>query len=393
MFGFGKKSLPPLLKATTVTSAPARWPTATEVPAGDEWPRPFDYSTAVEALKLNPYHAGCVRIKAMATVGLGWRLVDAATGEPRPEAHAAWDAAWPAGGFAPAAWKLALDLETFGNAYLELVPSAASPACYPIPAVTVWHTVAGLRQRTGARQQDWPAWTPGQAERGVYALGLPHPEASVYGAPDWLPALNAILVDAHASEWNYRFFANNCMPAWAIVAQNAALNAEAEAAIRDFFQAQHKGALNAHKTLLLSTGNGELRFERLQTDAKDMSFAELKRFARDEILAAHGVPPRLLGIISAGQLGGGGEMIAQLQFFKDCLIAQRQALLADWLRPLLPEGLTLKFTEMDITDPQTDATYLQTLVQAGVLQPNEARAELGRAPVAGLDETALAARL
>ncbi|KAB2925884.1 MAG: phage portal protein [Candidatus Contendobacter sp.] len=389
MFGFGKKSPPPaLLKAATITSSAARWPTATAAPAGDEWPRPFDFSTAIEAIKLNPYHAGCVRIKAMAAVGLGWRLVDAPTGEPRPDAYDAWTAAWPAGGFSTAIWTLALDLETFGNAYVEAIPLAGGAvALYPIPAVTVWRTQHGYRQRTGARQQDWPAWD-GTA-RGVYALGLPHPEASAYGVPDWLPALNAILMDAHASEWNYRFFQNNCMPAWAIVAQNAALNAEAEAAIRDFFQAQHKGSLNAHKTLLLSTGNGELRFERLQTDAKDMSFAELKRFARDEVLAAHGVPPRLLGVIAAGQLGGGGEMTAQLQFFKDCLIAQRQALLADWLRPLLPEGLALKFTEMDITDPQTDATYLQTLVQSGVLQPNEARAELGMGPVEGLDEAAL----
>lgn len=386
MFGFGKKASA-LLKATTITSAPTRWPTATEAPAGDEWPRPFDFSTAVEALKLNPYHAGCVRIKAMASVGLGWRMVDAATEEIQPEAHAAWDAAWPAGGFQTAIWTLALDLETFGNAYLEVVPSAGRFALYPVPAVTVWRTLTGFRQRTGARQQDWPAWAGG--EHGVLALELPHPEASRYGSPDWLPALNAILTDAHASDWNYRFFENNCVPAWAIVVKDAALNLEAETAIRDFFQAQHKGSLNAHKTLLLNVGGGELRFERLQTDAKDMSFAELKRFARDEVLAAHGVPPRLLGIIQAGQLGGGGEMTAQLQFFKDCLIAQRQALLAAWLQPLLPAGLALKFTEMDITDPQTDATYLQTLVQAGVLQPNEARAELGRAPVDGLDEAAL----
>ena len=51
-----------------------------------------------------------------------------------------------------------------------------------------------------------------------------------------------------------------------------------------------------------------------------------------------GVPPRLLGIIAAGQLGGGGEMTAQLQFFKDCLIRQRQTLLADWLRVNKPRS-------------------------------------------------------
>lgn len=389
MFGFGKKPAP-VLKAAAVSSAPERWPTATEAPAGDEWPRPLDFDTAVEALKLNPYHAGAVRVKAMAAVGLGWRLADAAGGEPRPERHAEWDARWPDGGFTAGVWRLALDLETFGNAYLEVAPgggAADAPTLYPVPAVTVWRTRAGFRQRAGARQQEWPAWSG--RERGIAALGLPHPQASAYGLPDWLPALNAILLDGRATEWNYRFFENNCVPAWAIVVKDAVLTPDAHDAIRDFFRAQHKGALNAHKTLLLQAGGGELRFERLQADTRDMSFAELKRFARDEIVAAHGVPPRLLGIVTAGQLGGGGEMTAQLQFFKDCLIRQRQNLIADWLRPLLPEGLALRFAEMDITDPQTDATYLQTLVGAGVLQPNEARAELGMAPVEGLDEAAL----
>lgn len=389
MFGFGHKPASHLVKAQTIHSAPSRWPTASDAPGGDEWPRPFDFDTALEALKINPYHAGAVRVKTMATVGLGWRLIDAATQEPAaPDQHAQWDAAWPGSGFSAAITAVMLDLESFGNAYLEVVPVGGAVTLYPIPALTVWRTLTGFRQRSGAKQQDWPAWT-GDA-RGVYPLAAPHPQASVYGIPDWLPALNAILLDAHASEWNYRFFENNCLPAWAIVVKDGAMDATAQAAVQEFFQNQHKGALNAHKTLLLMGGSADIRFERLQTEAKDMSFAELKRFARDEVIATHGVPPRLLGIVAAGQLGGGNEMTAQLQFFRDCLIRQRQELLSRWLQPLVPAGTALKFTVMDITDPQTDATYLQTLVQAGVMQPNEARAELGLTPVDGLDEAGLA---
>jgi len=388
MWGFRKSAPLSLVKASTLSSAPQRWPTATDAPGGDEWPRPFDFGTALEALKINPYHAGAIRVKVMATVGLGWRLVDAATQEPLPEQHAVWDAAWPEGGFSAAITAVMLDLESFGNAYLEVVPAGGTVTLYSIPALTVWRTRTGFRQRSGAQQQDWPPWADG--ERGVYSLAVPHPQASVYGLPDWLPALNAILLDAHASEWNYRFFENNCLPAWAIVVKDGVMDPTAQAAVQEFFQSQHKGALNAHKTLLLMGGSADIRFERLQTEAKDMSFAELKRFARDEVIATHGVPPRLLGIVAAGQLGGGNEMTAQLQFFRDCLIRQRQELLSRWLQPLLPAGTALKFTVMDITDPQTDATYLQTLVQAGVMIPNEARAELGLTPMEGLDEAALA---
>jgi len=72
------------------------------------------------------------------------------------------------------------------------------------------------------------------------------------------------------------------------------------------------------------------------------------------------------------------------------LIAGRQALWSRFLSQFLPDGVSIRFHEMDITDAETDATYYKELVQAGVLLPNEARAELGLESVAGLDETALA---
>ena len=51
--------------------------------------------------------------------------------------------------------------------------------------------------------------------------------------------------------------------------------------------------------------------------------------------------------------------------------------------------MALRFATLDITDPQTDAEYYKGLVEAGVLLPNEARAEMGRPAVDGLDEAAI----
>jgi len=377
-----------VMKAITVTAgAPLRWPTASDQPGGDEWPRPFDYSTAVEAIKINPYHALAVRVKTEASVGLGWSIVDLATDEVLPDQKAAWDACWPGAGFLPSVIRLGYDLETFGNCYIEIAPTPDGPALYHIPAVTMFHKYnGGFRQRTGARQQDFPAWDG--TERGVWHLGLYHPEAVAYGQPDWLPALNAILLDARATGWSTAFFENNCVPRWAILVKNQSIAKKTDETIRGFFQSQFQGVGQAHRALLLTDVN-DVEFVKLQQDLKDIALTELKQNSRDEVVAAHGVPPRLLGIITSGQLGGGGEMESQLQFFREGFLKQRQALFARWLQPFLPEGMALRFATLDITDPQTDAEYYKGLVEAGVLLPNEARAEMGRPAIDGLDEAAV----
>lgn len=373
-------------KIIKADSAPLRLPAATEWPAGDVYPRPVDYGTLAESVSLNPYHAAALRIKAQAAVGLGYTLY---RDEQADDALiAGWEAVWPEG-FQREILSLALDLETFGMAYVEAVPGAdGAAACYHVPAYTMWLRPTGYRQEVQLHRVEWPPYD--DQERGIAHLGLYHPRADWYGLPDWITALNAMQLDANATLWNLQFFQNNCVPAWAILVEGGTLDETVEQQIADFFTANYKGVDNAHRALQLSGAGVTVKFQKLQDDSRDMGFAQLKQLARDEVVAAHGVPPRLLGIVTAGQLGGGGEMQSQLRFFREVLMAGRQRLWSRFLTQFLPAGVSLRFHEMDITDAETDATYYKELVAAGVLQPNEARAELGLEPVAGLDETALA---
>ena len=365
---------------------PLRLPAAQQWPAGDVYPRPVEYSTLIESVSLNPYHAAALRIKAQAAVGLGYSLYR--DGDADDALREVWDAAW-GGSFQREILNLALDLETFGMAYVEAVPGGdGAAACYHVPACTMWLRPAGYRQEVDLYRVEWPPYD-GQ-ERGIVHLGLYHPKADWYGLPDWITALNAMSLDANATLWNMQFFQNNCVPAWAILVEGGTLDEAVEQQIEAFFKANYKGVSNTHRALQLSGAGVTIKFQKLQDDSRDMGFAQLKQLARDEVVAAHGVPPRLLGIVTSGQLGGGGEMQAQLRFFREVLIAGRQALWSRFLSQFLPDGVSIRFHEMDITDAETDATYYKELVQAGVLLPNEARAELGLESVAGLDETALA---
>ena len=152
-----------------------------------------------------------------------------------------------------------------------------------------------------------------------------------------------------------------------------------------------------------SDDGSEIKIERLTSNVKDGDFLKLLDAARDRIPIAHGVPPRMLGIMSAGQLGGGGgEVSGQLFVFENLTLKPRRRRMLDQLRPLLGElGLTIAAAERDIADkdaiaikpldltpPGDDAASLPDLVGAGIVTADEARAILPFVEESGVAKSA-----
>jgi PBSX family phage portal protein len=351
--------------------------------------RPYDFATLLEAWQVNPWHQRAINIKVLAAVGLGYNI--AQNGEVDEKLRDWWNKLW-GGGFKREVLKLSQDYETFGNAYIEVARTGKTvSACYHVPAITMYATTTGYRQDWNNKKVDFVAFgtAPG-TEREILHIKQYSPKASIYGVPDWVSALNAIILDANSTEWNIAFFNNNCMPSWAIIVKDGGITPDVEQEIKEFFVRAHKGVGNSHKTMLMSANGSEVIFQRLQADNKDMSFERLKETCRNEVACAHGVPPRLLGIITAGQLGGGGEFEWQLKFFKEGIIMARQNAFEDALSLLMPEGASIRFAEMDVTNLKEDVNAYVSLVGSGIMEPNEARDGLGYAPIEGLDERALA---
>jgi len=99
------------------------------------------------------------------------------------------------------------------------------------------------------------------------------------------------------------------------------------------------------------------------------------------------VPPRMLGIMTAGQLGGGGEVSGQLFTFEHLTLKPKRRRMLDQLRPTLKElGLApgstedslqddqVAFRPLDLTPPKDDAEDLPALVNANIITADEARA-------------------
>lgn len=119
---------------------------------------------------------------------------------------------------------------------------------------------------------------------------------------------------------------------------------------------------------------------------------EVMTTARDEILAALGVPPAQAGVIESGNLGGGtGE--SQDRTFQTQTCDPLASLVLDQLQYRLaergfgvPEEWRLQFADVDFRDSKTVEDIREMRFKYGALTVNGWRAELGEPPVDGGDE-------
>jgi HK97 family phage portal protein len=295
----------------------------------------------------NAYHRRAIELKAnlLSNVEDGAKLENATDGNPKRFLQG-----------------LILNLELFGSAYVEI----ARDRLYILPSAEA---------RVDKERRVWQYADRKKVALEAKQLAYYSPRSRFYGEPDYLAAIAALNSAAKIDAFNAAFFDNSARADKAIIFEGAEPTTEQMDAFRDFFSGSFKGFYNAHKTLIVSAGgeNAKVRFEDLsKTD--DLSFKELKNIIRDEVIAAHGVPPRMIGVMSASQLGGGGELIGQLHAFNELTIKPKQEIV-EWFFETL--GYPIKLKPIDVSNYKDDAMLVAGLVQSGVLSVQEARATLG----------------
>ncbi len=366
---------------------------------GDEIPRPYstergdliDYYASL--MDVNSYHARCLTVKVDCTVGLGMSLVEASdTGFDQAVDVVNEDGQ----SLTEVLERVALDLESTGNGHLEIVRGAGGAVVelYHMPAILTYRRHRSYPDRvlyrgTGGNVY-YPMYRPGETQNthSVLSFAAYTNVDRHYGLPHWRGCVPDIELDHYAVLYNQRFFINSGIPDLAIVVEGGEFDAETEKQVMEFLQGNFKGVLNAHRTLYLPVNSPDVkvRFEKLAVDQKnvDMSFDNLRARCRDNIIAAHGVPPRLVGVVSAGQLGGGGEVQGQLKTFQEITIWPKQNWLATKLTPVIQEmgfkNATLRFESMDTSIQESNSEYYPKMVTAGILGVNEAREDIGLSP-------------
>jgi hypothetical protein len=295
------------------------------------------------------------------------------------------------GGAAELFTGLGIDLECYGNAFLQVVTGSGGRVVQlrRLPAITMSRYRSGFLQRVPLPNGDLRRVTFSDAE--ILHLKDHSISGRNYGEPSWIGAQGMLELTQAAVRFNAAFFENGAMPEYAVIFEGGTPTAADKAAVKSFFVSEYKGVANAHRTLVLHhLEQQKIRFEKLTADVKDGDFLKLLDAARDRIITAHGVPPRMLGIMSAGQLGGGGEITGQMFVFEHLTLAPRRARMMARLQPILtklglkavkPEDAdatpgNVAFQPLDLTPPDQDIPPLADLVAAGILSAEEAYAVL-----------------
>ncbi|MBX9816272.1 MAG: phage portal protein [Sphingomonas sp.] len=240
--------------------------------------------------------------------------------------------------FIPSRWlsrrefeKLVLDLLLMGNCYAERRDNMASRpmALLRVPAVNT---------RVGRDDVYWwaPDWTGATSFRSGYVFQIAEDDAAqeIYGCPEWLSALQAGLLGEAATLFRRRYYINGSHAGYILYISESEFS-EADADALEAQIGQSKGPGN-FRDLFLHIPNGKPDGVKLipigETGAKD-EFLNVKSVARDDMLAAHRVPPVLLGIIpqNAGGLGDPAKAADVFHFAEIEPLMRRLEAINDWI--------------------------------------------------------------
>lgn len=222
----------------------------------------------------------------------------------------------------------------------------------------------------------------------VLALKNYNPKSKFYGFPEWYPAIPDLMNDRAIVEYRIRKFDNNLMIQFAIVVEGGDIDSEGLEKINAFLRDNYKGLNNAGKALYINSDRPDvkIRIEKIEEEGKESSYIKSREQNRDFILAAHGVPPALLGVTTEGQLGNTTQIANLFKVFNETVVRPEKRTVENKLNKLFSELLGIKkfkivFKDLTIETFKEIADFAIKAHEAGLLDKNEARSEIQWEPV------------
>lgn len=323
---------------------------------------PYDPNSLFQLYKSSSEHGRCCQIKAECACGVGVANADE------------WKPFMPRRfGAASFFSRIELDLETYGNAFIEVIRAGGRVVGIDfLPARTMYvHSGGGFVQ--WVYEVDGSLVEVDFTEREVVHLRVPCTAGLHYSLPTWVSGTGMLELVHAAIEYNAAFFRNRSVPDYAIVTKGGQLGEKSKESVKAFFRDEFSGASNAHRAIYVPIGSGtEIDFKKLTEDRKDADFLAMMDACRERIVTAHGVPPRMLGIMSSGQLGGGSEAAVQAEIFELMTLAPRRRRLIEQIEDLSeemglapPEFQPLRLESVTGTAPPSGSAPSESLGHVG----------------------------
>lgn len=182
--------------------------------------------------------------------------------------------------------------------------------------------------------------------RDVFHLMEPDINQEIYGMPQYLAALQSVLLNESATLFRRRYYKNGSHAGYILYMTDAAQNQGDVDALRKALK-DSKGPGN-FRNLFMYAPNGKKDGIQLipvaEVAAKD-EFVGIKNISRDDILAAHRIPPQLMGIIP-NNTGGFGDVEKAARVFMVNEIQPLQARMMELNEWLGVEAVRFKAYEL-----------------------------------------------
>ncbi|HEY5804844.1 MAG TPA: phage portal protein [Lysobacter sp.] len=246
--------------------------------------------------------------------------------------------------------RFALDYLVFGNAYLERRDSVTGKALQ-LQASMAKYTRRGVEPGRFFFVQGWGR--EHEFKRGsVFQLIEPDVHQEIYGLPEYLSALQAALLNESSTLFRRKYYINGSHAGYILYVSDPSQSEDDITAMRQALR-DAKGPGN-FRNLFLYSPNGKKDGVQVipisEVAAKD-EFLGIKSATRDDILAAHRVPPQLLGIVPNNTGGFGDVGKAARVFAKNELepLQNRLREVNDWI------GVeVIRFSSYDLDDADAD---------------------------------------
>ena len=285
--------------------------------------------------------------------------------------------------------KFYTDVQATGNGFLEIGRTVSGEIGYigHIPATTVrvrrlrdgFVQIIGQKlvyfRNFGAKNQN-PITSDNRPNEIIHYKSY-SPLNTFYGVPDILSAIQAVVGDSLASQYNIDYFQNKAVPRYIITVKGAKLSADAEDKMFRFMQTGLKG--QNHRTLYIplpgDTEGNKVEFDMkpIESGVQEGSFEKYRKQNRDEILIAHQVPISKLGGSDSAAIAAA---MSQDRTFKEQVARPEQRNIEKVINKIIREKtdiLQLKFNELTLTDEIAQSQILERLVKTQIITPNEAR--------------------
>jgi HK97 family phage portal protein len=186
-------------------------------------------------------------------------------------------------------------LELTGTAYIEKLYSAKDSSTlaglWPLIDPRKMMVIAGEKQLIDGYVYTGPKGMVVFKPEDMIFMRTFAPDNPFYGYSPTQVLRVTIGGDLKALNWNWLFFENGARPDGMLVSQQRLSSSDIDL-ILDTWDDSHQGEQGWHRPAVMGQG---MTWEDVGAGHKDMDFPNLRRYSKEEILGAYGVPPIVAG--------------------------------------------------------------------------------------------------